>query len=171
MMKFFEKIFKKNKKVEEESGFDFEELKDYKNDKLEKKKYGKMISRVKKEYGMEVKINHSPEKKMSQFLLDFAEPLLFDDYSNDETKRAVEFAIVVWNLSLYSKNERKHKIDEFVEKISVKSDSVLKKDILSLIKRKTRHFGQYKKIIVDYEITVLQGGQLRLSVTSTDSRK
>ncbi|MEW6274876.1 MAG: hypothetical protein AB1556_07150 [Bacillota bacterium] len=108
-------------------------------------------------------------EKMSEVLLDFAEPLLdkLEDYPTIE--KAISFAAVIWNLSLLPKSEQKKGLEDIL-KILGKDDPEMRKigkDIaIMLLDRKEKCFPNNKRFIITYEFG-MKNGEPWLNVAST----
>ncbi|MCB0579772.1 MAG: hypothetical protein KDD10_10745, partial [Phaeodactylibacter sp.] len=61
--------------------------------------------------------------------------------------------------------KREESIKQMVEELNAKE---IEADIRSLIDRKVKFYGAYKYFIVDYVITMLEDGDIHLSVASTE---
>ena len=115
------------------------------------------------------KIIQSPGEKMSEVLLDFAEPLLNGNEDISELDRKIGFAMYVWNMSVLTPED----VQDVIPCVAGLFCSDTGQGIagtLSLIKmllkRKEEHFSHIKKLIIDYEINQ-KNGEPSLKVIST----
>jgi hypothetical protein len=115
-----------------------------------------------------------PRRKMSEVILDFAEPLLNEIDDDDELfEDAVSFAVICWNISFLPENEQKKMIRSLVDE-RAKSDVLLRlrvqDDIRMLLERRKAFFADEKRMIVNYEIIEERGSRrlLAMSVFTKD---
>ena len=107
--------------------------------------------------------------KMSEVILDFAEPLLNTIDDDDELfEEVISFAVICWNISFLPENEQKKTIRSLIYEMA-KSDVLLrfsvKNDIQMLLERRKAFFADEKRLVVNYEI-IEEEEQRRLLVTS-----
>ena len=107
--------------------------------------------------------------KMSEVILDFAEPLLNTIDDDDELfEEAISFAVICWNISFLPENEQKKTIRSLIYEMA-KSDVLLclgvQDDIRMLLERKKAFFADDKRMVVNYEI-IQENGSRRLLVMS-----
>lgn len=104
--------------------------------------------------------------RMSEALKEFVAP--YRDIANTEEafRRLLVTAVIAWNLSLLSAEERKahHKkiLEAFPEEVRADARAI----ISELIERKERYFLEYRRMIIDYEVTD-KGKDYHLVVVST----
>jgi len=104
-------------------------------------------------------------EKMSEILPDFAKPLLSDGQTHDAIRKALGFAALAWNYSIFPLDMR----GETAEKIdSLLRDEEVRKLWNFLLERKRRLYPENRRIILDYEIDFRETG-LALNVVSTCS--
>jgi hypothetical protein len=117
----------------------------------------------------EVLVNPSGETKMSEVLLDFADPLLQMADEESEERNIMEMAILAWNLALLPLAERQELLSTFVDD-SLSDDGTSAEEIAGLIEwlvdRKIEYYIESDRFIVDYEF-VGSGNRRRLYVVST----
>ena len=109
-------------------------------------------------------------EKMSEVILDFAEPLL-DECENEETaKVAVAMAILVWNASLLPEEDQNREILKMCSDIAGSDDAKQIAQLMDyanyLLERKNRNYAENRRYIVKYEISG-SGKNRRLDVAST----
>jgi hypothetical protein len=112
------------------------------------------------------------QEKMSEVILDFAEPLLDECENEASEKVAVAMAILVWNISLLPENDQDREILKICSELAGSDD---KKQIARLmdyanylLERKKRYYAENQRYIVKYEISG-SGNSQRLDVASTFS--
>ena len=110
-------------------------------------------------------------RKMSEVLLDFADPLLntIDDDDGEFFEEVLMFACLCWNLSLLQEKEQKKMALSIVDEMG-KSDPLkrlgVEKDIWMLLERKKDFFANDKRMVLDYKF-IEEQGRPRLLVVST----
>ncbi|MGM0365021.1 MAG: SEC-C metal-binding domain-containing protein [Actinomycetota bacterium] len=106
-------------------------------------------------------------EKMSEILLEFAEPLTDECESDRAFFNAIQLSALAWNSSSFPPKERKKLIDGDIEKyIKDNLDKKTVKAILSMmLERKKKSFSHIKMMIVDLEIS-RKDGQHQLNVMS-----
>ena len=111
--------------------------------------------------------------KLSEVILDYAEPLLrgIDDYQKEI--KAIGISITFWNVSLLPKQEALEAIDSALGDM-LKGDPQLKNDLYTIYemmyKRKQNQFSNDKRFVVDYSLDKIEGG-FNLQVSSTSVEK
>ena len=110
-----------------------------------------------------------PGRKMSEVLLDFAEPLLDALDDDDEFKGAISFAAICWNLSfLPEKTQRKQlrSIGHQLGGSDALSTSEIEYFARILLERKKAFFADDRRMVADYEVVNEEEGD-SLLVAST----
>jgi len=107
-------------------------------------------------------------RKMSQVILDFAEPLL-DALDDDELfENAIGCAVVCWNLSFLPEKKQQRQLRAIVNKLG-KSDQLTRFEFEDctrmLLERKRIFFADEKRIVVNYKVFE-EGDDQRLLVMS-----
>lgn len=110
-------------------------------------------------------------EKMSEVLLDFAEPLLaeLEDEDYKSMGKAISFAMAIWNSSLLPENEQKKGLEDILEIVGEDDPemrNVGEYIVRMLLDRKKKYFPNNKRFIIDYEFG-MKNGQSRLNVAST----
>ena len=109
-------------------------------------------------------------EKMSEILENFIDPYLDMLETEDQHHRLLMVAIVAWNAALLPLEDQKATIDKFAQ--GLPGDDETQEDfyaiVAELISRKTEYFAQYKRMILDYELTDTGDGY-HLSVVSTQN--
>jgi len=107
-------------------------------------------------------------RKMSEVILDFAEPLL-ESLDDEKFESAIAFAAICWNLSFLPEQERQAQLNAMVDKLS-KFDALLRIEMEDcaeiLFERKRVLFANDKRIVVNYKV-VEEKDEHRLLVMST----
>jgi len=109
--------------------------------------------------------------KMSEVIVDFAEPLL-EQAGDEGYESALAMGVVAWNLALLPAKQRERAKKSLVKKLPGKTrrDKVLAEDyvgqIEAIMRRKHEHFGHIKRFVVDYLVTE-SGDRWHVSVAST----
>lgn len=120
---------------------------------------------------VQIETRPSGTEKMSDVILRFAAPLLNEAFDDSSYKFALEFCMVVWNLSLFPSFEQAQRrldlIRELRESIPSENDPEVGAIIDMLLHRKRAYFSRYRRIIVDYTLSSI-GDKLHLTVASTE---
>ena len=107
-------------------------------------------------------------RKISQVILDFAEPLL-DDVDDELFENAINCAVACWNLSFLPEKKQQRQLRVMVNELG-KSDPLARFEvedcIRMLLERKRILFADEKRMVVNYKI-VEEEDQHRLLVVST----
>jgi hypothetical protein len=112
------------------------------------------------------------ERKMSQVILDFAEPLLEETVDDEDFRRAISIAIMFWDLALYPEDEQEKLFGDMIRDLgeAAQNDPEVIAYLTgvgrTLLLRKKTLFPDIKRAILDYEI-VDKGDSMQLLVTST----
>lgn len=140
----------------------------------------RLASRVKrrdKELGIEGATEiYSPQgmRKMSEILIEFAQPYVDGADSFADKKKAFGLATVAWNLALLDEEDRASHTGEFLEAMggTGKKDvmdgarEILRNILDDLIRRKAQLFPEIKRFIFDWELLETPEG-FHLNVAST----
>jgi len=104
-----------------------------------------------------VLINPPEHEKMSEVILEFAQPLL--DISDDEaTPKAIDFAIVAWNFAIIQEQSGPQTLEEMMRKTAKPGTDEAtieryKPYFDMLFQRKRELFPDNQRMILDYEFT------------------
>ena len=113
-------------------------------------------------------------RKMSEVLLDFAEPLLNNVGCDELFEDVISFAIICWNASFLPEKEQKKIISSLVDEMA-KSDVLLRlsigSDVRMLLERKKRFFADEKRMIINYEIIEENGSRRLLAMSAFTNDK
>ncbi|MCI5148871.1 MAG: hypothetical protein D3916_05695 [Candidatus Electrothrix sp. MAN1_4] len=138
-----------------------------------KKKVGAQAKLIKKMRASGKKVSIAPKgiEKMSEVIEDFAKPLLVGCTSDEHRKTAIQFAIIVWNLSLLPEDAQDNGIQVIINTLSSPGNldeiNQLKGDINSLLNRKKVIFPHIQRAVVEYQFSGV-GSNLRLEIASSD---
>ena len=106
------------------------------------------------------------EVKMSQVIIDFAEPVLERAKTEKEFRTGIGLATLAWNASLLPEAEREKVINKpLIESLPDATDTALVA-LEMLIARKHQYFPDNKRVIMDYELSGTPPN-LHLSVISS----
>jgi len=115
-------------------------------------------------------VEPSGEVKMSEVLRDFVEPYAEIAETKEAYGKLLTIAVVAWNTALLPESERQEAIDqilgEVLEKVGKQAMEDAEEILRSLMARKEKHFSEYKRTILDFELTdVGEGYQLLVAST------
>jgi hypothetical protein len=107
-------------------------------------------------------------RKMSEIILEFAEPLLDKaGQSTKNKKKAIALAVVVWNITLMGNISEQ--LENFIDQMSDEDPQFsddLSLIVNSLIQRKFDFYSDIQRMVLDYEIVDLGDG-IHLNVVSS----
>ena len=119
--------------------------------------------------GREIVTGSRGEVKMSNVLKALVEPYRELADTEEAYRKLLTLAVTAWNASLLPEEEQEGMVDRILGGGLPEDDEELKpglKDIVNmLIERKRAHFSEYKRAIVDFELTDT-GREHHLSVVS-----
>ncbi len=132
----------------------------------------KLLQRVQEErdkLGVDLKVDLNNPVKMSDVILDFAQPLLDVARGFEAEEKAVKLAILAWNLSLLPEAERTEGFEKL--RASTRSDDEAGRasleHVLSLmLARKKALFDGNDRMVLDHDIVRTPNG-LHLNVVSS----
>ena len=108
-------------------------------------------------------------RKMSEVLLDFAEPLLDTLDDDEQFEGVISLAALCWNCSFLPPKKQRAQLNTIVNELG-KSDRLMRFEIEDctrmLLERKKALFADDKRMVVDYKVVEEEEGQ-RLLVMST----
>lgn len=117
-----------------------------------------------------VKVVRGLEEKMSDVLLDFAQPILHGIEGDlKATERAISFAAAVWNLSLPPKGLETKALQDILGIIGGDCQDMRNEGeniVRMLLDRKAKLYPRNKRYIINYEFG-MRNGQPWLNVAST----
>ncbi|MFN8577729.1 MAG: hypothetical protein U0354_12805 [Candidatus Sericytochromatia bacterium] len=110
------------------------------------------------------------EKNVSQMMSEFTKDMTESAETDEEVKRAVEFAIIAWNTSVIMKRQGNDsalkQVIEALKQQELGKEDVLEKDLKILIDRKNEMFPNEDVLIANYDISFSKDGSFSLSVAS-----
>lgn len=137
--------------------------------KRRKRKVSKSLSRrVKQQFPKQKLVMGQAHDgvKMSEVLKEFVAPYRELVDTEEAFCQLLMTAIVAWNTALFSAQERKACIEKVLKILPEQVRTDGRAIINELIERKERYFSEYKRMIIDYEVTDI-GKDYHLVVIST----
>ena len=130
----------------------------------------KLLERARNKAGNDFELVSKKTEKMSEVILDFAEPLLDFSEDSEDQRKSISIAIIAWNLSLLPEGEQKTELANVRNHIeTAPMGNSLSEDEFQIfafmIDRKEKYFQNYKRMILDYEMVDTPQG-LHLNVVS-----
>lgn len=108
-----------------------------------------------------------PVRKMSEVLLDFAEPFL-ETLTDEQFEAGINFAAVCWNISFLPQKEQQKLLRSLVDELG-RSDPLARLDVEDcarmLLERRRTLFADDRRMIVNYKV-IDEGDSHRLLVMS-----
>ena len=100
---------------------------------------------------------HNPPgmRKLSEAVMEFAQPLIEEAVTGDDQTRAIEFAIIAWNLGSLSGWERAKMTKAFHEDVRAATGKwapEVEEYLTKQARRKRREFPDDNRIVLDYEL-------------------
>lgn len=122
-----------------------------------------------------VVVSPSNATKMSEVIMEFAEPYLERATTMEDQKKALTMAIAMWNLSMLPKGKRAEEIEKLLGKLGgpeadPREDAESKKLIQFFMDRKEKLFPDIERLILNYDMVETPQG-VHLNVVSTVSEK
>ena len=117
------------------------------------KKYAELMSKVQANESLpdNVVLVTDSEVKMSQIIMDFAEPFLAEADTEEKFRKAVGLATVAWNAGLLPKDQWKEPLAKSLDATPDAIASILA-GLKLLVTRKHQHFANNKRFIVNYHL-------------------
>lgn len=106
------------------------------------------------------------QEKMSEVLMEFLEPYSRYWETKEELTKLLAVAAIAWNASFFPREEWAE-IIENGESIPPEMRQDLKGIIEAMIERKERYFGNIKRMIMNYNVTMTKEGRPYVTVLST----
>jgi len=120
--------------------------------------------------GAKIVIEPKGAEKMSEVIMDFAQPFLIESKDEESARKAIGLAILIWNVSLLPESDQDNLIQEICSGLSPSNDatdfSTAMHYVNMLLERKKKYFPNNKRAIIDYQISG-SGKSRRLDVAST----
>jgi hypothetical protein len=111
--------------------------------------------------GREIRIDENDPVKMSEIIIDFAEPLLKHAKSFEDQRKALETAIIVWNISMLPKEKQVEQILNFGEGIvgELAEGNVDFYGVLAfMLARRHSLFSGIHRVVQDFDVLEQPGG-------------
>jgi hypothetical protein len=108
-------------------------------------------------------------RKMSEVLLEFAEPLLEDSDDDESFRNKIALAALSWNLTCVPSNEQEATLNNMVEKLGGRDAFIrrgIQESIHMLMDRKRTLFANDNRLIINYEIVEEKTGPRLLVMSS-----
>lgn len=124
----------------------------------------KMEKRLKKLGVEEVREKQSSGKKISAVVLDLLKPLL-DEADDIKIERSIiEMGIIAWNLGVIKTYKGKDDMLRFIHDSKQSIPEEVMDIIMGVVKRKCTKFKKYDQFIYDYQIKMIPGPSLNLTI-------
>jgi len=98
-------------------------------------------------------------ESMSEVIEELAEPLLETAESHDDEQSILRMAILSWNLALFPETKREEEIEELVLRLCGDDEfmaATIELTLRLLVERKQELFPDIDRVIVDYEMDVVE---------------
>ena len=134
----------------------------------------KLLQKVKEkslDNGSDIRVASPDTEKMSEIIIHFAKPLLDLAKNDTEEKKAITFAILLWNLSLLPETEKMKYREQILKASGVTPDTApslvaaSNKIMDELLERKKSLFPDINRSIIDYDLIKTPKG-LHLNIVS-----
>ncbi len=135
------------------------------NDKANKAMLNK-IKAKREALGQTVIINQS-EIKYSEFLLQFIQPFLTDNYDGDELFEMLDLGIIAWNTGNIKAAIPGILYEKTMEEMLAKDKKTKKEEVelfKKLVERKVKEFSMYEHFIEDFEMNEDENGMAHITV-------
>jgi hypothetical protein len=118
-----------------------------------------------------VLINPPGHEKMSEVIMEFASPMLEKSTDDEMSRNIISFAILAWNLALHKERGNDAAYQELHDMaLSSYTDETGRQQfhhfLAMLLQRKREFFSDYKRFILDYELSFTRDN-MHLDVVST----
>jgi len=133
-----------------------------------KKRHAPLASRLKK-HGFK-KVISAPEGmvKMSDIIIQLIKPYNDLAQTYEAQRKLITVALVAWNATLLPEDKAQAMIDKILGGIPISERENARDVIRQLMERKRKHFPEYKRYIMDYQLTE-DDQEFHLSVASLAS--
>jgi len=115
------------------------------------------------EYSLEVKRGSTGLPKLSERIIELAQPLLEDAESKKEEAISIDLSAMAWNLSLDVGKKREELLSTILKTLAPFSPfrkKALRKEFENLVRRKERLFPHDRRYIASWEVTPRPGSIL-----------
>lgn len=128
----------------------------------------KKLNKTNKKNSNEVSVNN--KSKMSEILLEYTQPMFQENFTVEMKTKAIDMAILAWNLSLIPEETRAERREEIITSASINEEDrqeyIKMLDFMVEIKKKC--YGNIKRLIMNYTIEERLDEEIYLTVGSTD---
>jgi hypothetical protein len=126
----------------------------------------RLVRRI-REHGFEQEIISNPpgQIKMSEVLRDFLAPYWHIPEDEEAMRKLITTALVAWNAALLPEAERADHLAAMAKALPDETHADFYAIVNEMIERKEKHFAQFDRTIVDYEL-VDRGDDYHISVMS-----
>ena len=120
----------------------------------------------------ELRIDQSNPQKMSEVIIEYAQPLLDAAQSPQNQRKSIAMAITFWNIALLSDEEQKKFIKDFINTAKAPTNNEewsgeCEQVVTYFIERKTAYYPHINRMILDFECIETPQG-LHLNVVSKE---
>ena len=106
--------------------------------------------------------------KMSEVLKEFIAPYREIANTEEAFRKLLVTAVIAWNTALFPTEERKTHLEKVLEAFPEEVRADGRAIISELIERKQRYFSEYKRMIIDYEVTDTEKGYHLVVISTAD---
>ena len=106
--------------------------------------------------------------KMSEVLEEFIAPYREIANTKEAFRRLLVTAVIAWNMALFSAEERKAHLEEVLEAFPEEVRADGRAIVSELMERKERYFSEYRRMIIDYEVTDTGEGYHLVVISTAD---
>jgi len=134
-----------------------------------------VLDRIKKSGQVEL-VERSDVEKMSEVILQFAEPLTeaIPDEDDNAFKNAISFAIISWNASLLPAEEREAFIEQMADELAgvdAQDYATLLQIVDMLLERKQKLFYENYRFIIDCQVKITSKTRQLYVVSTLDQKE
>ncbi len=110
--------------------------------------------------------------KLSEAILEFAEPLMDKCETVVQQKRLIDLAILAWNISYLPKDQQEQEKEKIIKNLwrgDSEAQSFMKAMFDCLLERKEKYFAHEKRVIINYDVSELSD-RLNLTVLGSTQK-
>ena len=127
---------------------------------------GKALQNRSAEKGIEIRLNES-KIKYSELLKEFVHPIISEKDNLETIKTKYTFGAFAWNAATVREKSEEAYLKAKKELMNVlPNDPDLEQMFDEMVNRKNKEFSEFKKIIADFEIKKIYGGDYDLTVAT-----
>lgn len=116
------------------------------------------------------KVSVNNKSKMSEILLEYTKPMFQEDSNVEMKTKAIDMAILAWNLSLIPEDNRFERREEIITNASI--EETCKEEYIKMldfmVEQKNKYYENIKRLIMSYTVEERPDGEIYLTVGSTD---